>query len=74
MSIKSKLNQSRNNWKDKAVSRANRINYLDKENIRIKSERDKYKKELKEARKELEKESSKKILTINLRLSRKIFD
>jgi len=64
MSSKSKLEQSRNQWKEKAVERSNIINYLKKENSRIKTERDEYKKELKEAKKELKKESE-KISAIN---------
>lgn len=60
MSKKSKLEQSRNKWKAKAIERSNMECYLRKENNRIKKERDKYKKELKEAKEE----SSKKISVI----------
>mgnify|MGYP003574407317 CR=1 FL=1 len=53
MSLISKLKQRLNNWKDKAVERADTIRYLRKENNRIKKERDLYKKELKEVKKKL---------------------
>lgn len=51
MSIISKLKQGRNNWKEKAVERANTLRYLLQCNNRLKKERDQYKKELKEAKK-----------------------
>jgi hypothetical protein len=56
MSTKSKLKQSRGNWKQKAIERGNTVRYQRKENFRIKKERDKYKKEAKEAKIRLEKE------------------
>ena len=61
MSVKSKLKQSRNHWKRKARERSDRERYLRRENNRIKKERDRYKNELREAEKRLEKESCKKI-------------
>jgi hypothetical protein len=57
MSLKSKLQQSRNQWKAKAVKRATTERYLRKENHRIKKERDHYKKELNQAKQQLKKES-----------------
>jgi len=54
MSRESKLRLSRDQWKAKAVIRANKERYLRKENNRIKKERDQYKKSLKDAEKQLE--------------------
>lgn len=59
MSIKSKLNASRNKWKEKAITRGKKLLYHCKYNSRIKKERDRYKKEAKEAREQLEKEHRK---------------
>ena len=56
MSTKSKLRLSRGKWKQKAIQRGSTARYLQKENFRIKKERDKYKKEAKEAKIRLEKE------------------
>ena len=56
MSTRSKLKQSRGNWKQKAIKRGTTARYQRKENFRIKKERDKYKKEAKEAKIRLEKE------------------
>jgi len=56
MSTRSKLKQSRGNWKQKAIERGTTARYQRKENFRIKKERDKYKKEAKEAKIRLEKE------------------
>ena len=56
MSIRSKLKQSRDKWKQKAIERGNTARYQRKENFRIKKERDKYKKEAREAKIQLEKE------------------
>lgn len=58
MSIKSKYKTSRDNWKEKAILRGENLRYQRKENARIKKERDRYKKEAKEAR-ELKKERCK---------------
>jgi hypothetical protein len=64
MSIISKIKQRLNNWKEKAVERADTIRYLRKENHRLRKERDQYKKELKEAKKKLENKSRQSISTI----------
>ena len=56
MSIRSKLKQSRDRWKRKAIERGSAARYQQKENFRIKKERDKYKKEAREAKIRLEKE------------------
>lgn len=56
MSIKSMLKTSRDNWKEKAIFRGKNWRYQRKENFRIKKERDRYKKELKDVREQLEKE------------------
>jgi hypothetical protein len=50
MSQRSKLRQSRNQWKSKAGQRGEKNRYLRKELTRIKKERDRFKKELKESR------------------------
>lgn len=60
MSIKSKLKKSRENWKEKAVIRGKNLRYQRKENHRIKRERDRYKKQAVEAKRQLEKELRKK--------------
>ena len=60
MSIKSKLKKSRNNWKEKAIIRGKNLLYQRRENRRIKKERDRYKKQAREAKKQLEKERLKK--------------
>lgn len=52
MSKYSKLNNSRNNWKQKASSRAKENQALRKELKRIKKERDNFKKEAKAKAKE----------------------
>jgi predicted nuclease with TOPRIM domain len=54
MSSLSKLKNSREKWKDKAVKRGEETHYLRKENNRVKSERDAFKKELKEVKKSLQ--------------------
>jgi hypothetical protein len=59
VSIKSKYKASRDNWKGKATLRGQNLRYLRKENSRIKKERDKFKKEAKEARDQVEKERRK---------------
>ena len=59
MSTKSKLKQSRGKWKQKAIERGSTARYQQKENFRIKKERDKYKKEAKETKIRLEKELQK---------------
>ena len=48
MSQKSRVTQSRNQWKHKASQRAGRIRYLDREMGRVKKERDGFKEKLKE--------------------------
>ena len=53
MSQRSKLRQSRNQWKSKAGQRSEKNRYLRKELIRTKKERDGFKKELKETRADL---------------------
>lgn len=60
MSIKSKLKKSRENWKEKAIIRGKDLLYQRKENHRIKKERDRYKKQAREAYRQLEKERLKK--------------
>lgn len=60
MSIKSKFRKSRENWKKKAITRGNNLLYQRKENHRIKRERDRYKKEAREATRQLERELRKK--------------
>lgn len=50
MSQQSRLRKSREQWKHKAVCRVGQIRYQNKELKRIKADRDKYKKELKESR------------------------
>ncbi len=65
MSMKSKLEQSRDKWKKKAVKRAKTEHYLRKENNRIKKERNQYKRELRGAKKQLQTESCKNILPID---------
>ena len=59
VSIKSKYKTSRDNWKEKAILRGKNWRYQRKENFRIKKERDRYKKELKEAKEQFEKERGK---------------
>ncbi|MBW1940742.1 MAG: hypothetical protein JRI32_08750 [Deltaproteobacteria bacterium] len=56
MSSKSKLKKSRKTWKGKAITRGQGERYQRKENLRIKKERDRYKQEAREAKKQLEKE------------------
>jgi hypothetical protein len=56
MSTKSKLRLSRDKWKQKAIQRGSTARYQQKESFRIKKERDKYKKQAKEAKIRLEKE------------------
>ena len=53
MSQRSKLRQSRSQWKFKAGQRGEKNRYLHKELTRIKKERDRFKKELKETRADL---------------------
>lgn len=50
MSQQSRFKKSREHWKQKAVCRAGQNRYQNKELKRIKAERDKFKKELKESR------------------------
>jgi hypothetical protein len=59
VSIKSKLKASRKNWKEKATTRGKDLLYQRKKNSRIKRERDRYKRQAREAIKQLEKESRK---------------
>jgi hypothetical protein len=54
MSQKSKLKKSRNQWKYKAGMRADKNRYLRKELSRVKKQRDRFKKELKETRDRLD--------------------
>jgi hypothetical protein len=50
MSPETRYKRSRDNWKQKAASRAEKNRYQSKELTRVKAERDKFKKELKENR------------------------
>jgi hypothetical protein len=50
MSPEARYKRSRDNWKQKAEGRAEKNRYQSKELARIKSERDKFKKELKQTR------------------------
>lgn len=65
MSTISKLKNRYNEWKNKAVERANMLRYLRKENCRLRKERDQYKKELILAQKQLKNESCKEISPIH---------
>ncbi len=56
MSIKSKLKKRRENRKEKAIIRGKDLLYQRKENHRLKKERDRYKKQARQACKQLEKE------------------
>ena len=60
MSSKSRLKQSRRQWKEKAITRGNSERYQRKEILRIKKERDHYKKEARETKNQLAKERQKK--------------
>lgn len=53
MSKFSKMRGSRNNWKGKAVERADEVRYVRKENNRLRKDRDKYKNIAKEAEQKL---------------------
>lgn len=55
MSLQSKLKQSRKQWKVKAVRRADDNRDLRKELARVKNERDRFKKEMKEAKAQIKK-------------------
>ncbi len=59
MSKISKLNNSRNTWKAKAIDRANNLRYQKAQNSRIKQEREKYKSQVRELKRDLEKERKK---------------
>lgn len=59
MSKISKLNKSRQTWKTKAMDRAKLLKYQGIQNVRIKQEREKYKSEAREFKRELEKEHKK---------------
>lgn len=50
MSPETRYKRSRDNWKQKAACRAEKNRYQSKELARVKAERDKFKKELKESR------------------------
>jgi len=54
VSIKSKLKKSKENWKEKAITRGKDLLYQRKENHRIKKERDQYKRQARQAYKQLE--------------------
>ena len=58
MSANSKLKKSRDQWKNKAVSRAGNVRYLNKELARVKTQRDKLKKQLRQAQQALEQVSA----------------
>ena len=75
MSSKSKLTQSRNNWKYKAIEYANEARYLRRENKRLKTRLKEIKKELgakintcnqiRKKCKEVEKQADKNVVPIN---------
>lgn len=56
MSVKSKLKQSRNKWKVKSIKHGKNVRYQRREILRIKKERDRYKKEARKAKIQLEQE------------------
>jgi hypothetical protein len=60
MSSISRLKQSRRQWKEKAITRGHSERYQRKESLRIKKERDHYKKQAREAKNQLAKERQKK--------------
>ena len=60
MSSTSRLKQSRRQWKEKAITRGNTERYQRKELLRLKKERDHYKKVAREAQNQLAKERQKK--------------
>jgi hypothetical protein len=60
MSCISRLKQSRRQWKEKAITRGNNERYQRKEILRIKQERNHYKKQAREAKNQLAKERHKK--------------
>lgn len=64
MSTNSKVKRSRDNWKEKAITRGDSLRYQRKENTRIKKERDQYKKEAQEAKIQLEKKHRENITQI----------
>jgi hypothetical protein len=59
MSKISKLKNSRNTWKTKAMDRATDLRYQRTQNSRIKQEREKYKSQVRELKRDLEKERKK---------------
>ena len=59
MSVVSKLKKSRASWKDKAVERNNELKYQRAEVKRLKTDRNKYKAELREMTRKLAEEQKK---------------
>ena len=64
MSKISKLKKSRESWKEKAIVRGESMRYLHKENNRMKSERDYYKREAQQAKILLEKKNKNNVPSI----------
>ncbi|MBF0232705.1 MAG: hypothetical protein HQK65_06660, partial [Desulfamplus sp.] len=62
MSKVSKIKQSRDSWKTKAVKRNEAIKYYKAELKRVKANRDKYKTQLHEAKQQLDEERKKNTL------------
>jgi len=56
MSVKSKLKQSRNKWKAKSIRHGKNVRYQRREILRIKKERDRYKKEARKTKIQIEQE------------------
>lgn len=56
MSVKSKLKQSRNKWKVKSIKHGKNVRYQQREILRIKKERGRYKKKARKAKIQLEQE------------------
>ena len=59
MSVVSKLKRSRTTWKEKAVERNNELKYQRAEAKRLKADRNKYKAELEDMKRQLAEEQKK---------------
>ena len=59
MSVVSKLKRSRTTWKEKAVERNNELKYQRAEVTRLKADRNKYKAELQDMKRQLAEEQKK---------------
>ena len=59
MSVVSKLKRSRTTWKEKAVERNNELKYQRAEAKRLKADRNKYKAELQDMKRQLAEEQKK---------------